>query len=370
MDLLSYGWNPRLATLFQPHAARGLVAARVVADGGHPLRLAGERGELAAVPAGRLDDGGEPGPAAIGDWVGVDASGGTAVVRVILPRSSALVRRRPGAAERRQVLAANVDAALLVDGLDRGPNPRRIERGVALAYDSGITPLVVLTKADVCDDLEAAVEAARAAAPFAEVLAVSAAADTGLERLAELLPPGSTAVALGPSGAGKSTLVNRLLGEERLATGAVREGDRRGRHTTTGRQLVRTPGGICLIDTPGIRELGLWLDAAAVGAAFAEVEAYAAGCRFRDCRHSTEPGCAVRGARRGRRDRARARRRLPRAAARGGGPRAPGQRPPAAAGRAPLLPHGPAGQEARGVTASSQVPKDLDALHRPPPRSA
>ncbi len=296
MNLISLGWNERLTHLFEPYRERGLTAARVVVDGGRLVRVAGDLGELGASPAGRLDDAGEPGPPVVGDWVGLDVARDTPVVRVILPRSSALARRRPGAAERRQMLAANVEKVLLVDGLDRGPNPRRIERGVALACDSGIEPVVVLGKADVCADVTAAVEAARLAAPFAAVVAVSAATGAGVEELEALLGPGSTAVLLGPSGAGKSTLVNRLLGEERMRTGGVRDQDRRGRHTTTRRQLVQAASGACLIDSPGIRELGLWLDAGAVDAAFADVEAHATRCRFRDCRHGTEPGCAVRSA--------------------------------------------------------------------------
>ncbi len=296
MSLMSLGWDQRLSSIFEPYRERGLRPGRVVLTGGGVLRIAGDVDVLTAVEAGRLDDDGEPGPPAVGDWVGADAKVETAVVRVILPRSSVLARRRPGAAERRQVLAANVEKVLLVDGLDRGPNPRRIERGAALAYENGVEPVVVLSKADVCADVVAAVERARLAAPFAEVVAVSATTGMGLVELEDALAPGSTAVLLGPSGAGKSTLVNCLLGKERMRTGAVRRQDRRGRHTTSHRELVETASGACLIDSPGIRELGLWLDASAVDAAFADVEAHAARCRFRDCRHGTEPGCAVQAA--------------------------------------------------------------------------
>jgi ribosome biogenesis GTPase len=292
----SLGWNEYWSDLFTRYGERGLTAGRVIADGGHPASVASDRGELAALVAGRLDGEGENGRPAIGDWVALDFSADTPVIRAILPRRSALIRRRPGTAERFQVLAANVETAVLVEGLDRGPNPRRIERGIALAYEGGLEPVVVLTKADVCDGLGPALEVARRAAPFAKVLAVSAVADTGMETLDRLLSRGETAVLLGPSGAGKSTLANGLIGEERIATGAVRERDRRGRHTTTRRQLVPLPSGACLIDTPGIRELGLWLGEEAVEAVFPDVEPYAAACRFRDCRHETEPGCAVRAA--------------------------------------------------------------------------
>jgi ribosome biogenesis GTPase len=191
------------------------------------------------------------------------------------------------------VAAANVDLVLVVESLERGPNPRRIERASAIAWDGGATPAVVLTKLDLMEKPEAAVARAKEGAPFADVIAVSATTGEGMGALAAVLVEDTTAVLLGPSGAGKSTLANRLLGEERFATTHVRESDHKGRHTTTHRELVILPGGACLIDTPGVRELGLWLDPEAVGAAFPEIEEVARRCRFRDCRHENEPGCAV-----------------------------------------------------------------------------
>lgn len=296
MDLFSLGWHRHIEDSFNGFLGGGLVAARVIADGREPLVVESEHGQSSAVVAGRLDGAGEPGPPVIGDWVALDLAEHTPVVRAIAPRACVLARRRPGAAEHVQVLAANVDRIILVEALDRGPNRRRIERGVAVAYDSGAAPIVVLTKADLCSDVAGAEAEARLAAPFADVLTVSAVESAGVDRLAELLAPGTTAVFLGPSGAGKSTLINRLLAEDRLATRAVRDGDRKGRHTTTRRQLVPLPSGACLIDTPGIRELGLWLDVDGVDAAYGDLEILAAGCRFRDCRHEFEPGCAVRAA--------------------------------------------------------------------------
>jgi ribosome biogenesis GTPase len=296
MNLVTLGWNKRCEDLFGPFRERGLIEARVVVDGRDPVIVESEHGHCAAVAAGRLDDTGEPGPPVIGDWIALDVAEDTPVIRAVLPRSCVLARRRPGAAERIQVLAANIDTVVLVDSLDRGPNRRRIERGVALAYDSGAAPVVVLTKADVCNDIAAAEAEARLGAPFADVLAVSSINGSGIGALGDLLASGTTAVFLGPSGAGKSTLINRLLGEDRLDTGEVRGGDHKGRHTTTRRELVSLSSGACLIDTPGIRELGLWLDADAVDAAYADLEVFAAECRFRDCRHEGEPGCAVRAA--------------------------------------------------------------------------
>jgi ribosome biogenesis GTPase len=230
----------------------------------------------------------------VGDWVGVEPTGDGVVVRIILPRAGSMARRRAGAPDAEQVVAANVDHVLVVESLERGPNPRRIERAAALAWDGGATPRVVLTKADLCPDLDAAIEFAREGAPYSEILPVSAVTGDGMEAVVDSLTRGTTAVLLGPSGAGKSTLINTLLGEHRLAVGEVRPGDRKGRHTTTHRELVVLPGGGCVIDTPGIRELGLWLGSDAVSSAFPEIDGIAHECRFNDCRHESEPGCAVR----------------------------------------------------------------------------
>ncbi len=292
MTLHSYGWNDLHQTLFDD-LFTSLTPARVIRTDRGELQLIGNDGSFRAQVAGLLDASGETGPVATGDWVAVDMTQDTEIVRGILPRKSALTRRRPGAAERAQVVAANVDFVMVVDGLDRGPNLRRIERGVALAYAGGATPLVVLSKADLCADIEIARSLAGEAAPFVEIFVTSADTSDGLAALNARLIPGSTAVLVGPSGVGKSTLANALLGEEYLAAGAVRTGDNKGRHTTTRSELIRLPAGSCLVDTPGVRELGLWLDAEAIDAAFPDIDGFAETCRFRDCSHSGEPGCAV-----------------------------------------------------------------------------
>ena len=293
MNPADLGWNERLESIFNTGYSTNLIPARVIrVDRGAVTARSGED-TVTAVVAGTLDDGGEAGPPAVGDWIALDLSADTAVVRAILPRFGALSRRRPGAADHEQAVAANLDVVFIVESVDRGPNPRRIERAVALAWDAGATPVVVLTKTDLCSDVDAAVVVAREGAPFSEVVPLSAVAGDGIDRLAEHLPAGSTAVLIGPSGVGKSTLTNALLGEERLAVSQVREGDAKGRHTTTHRELVVLPSGGCLIDTPGIRELGLWLDPGSVAPAFPEIEEAAERCRFRDCRHQDEPGCAV-----------------------------------------------------------------------------
>jgi len=296
VNLERYGWNERFRSLFESMTNGDLVPARVIrVDRGAAL-VETENGAFRATRAGNLHPEGEPGSPAVGDWVGVERQGDSGVIRIILPRSGAMARRRPGAADSEQVVAANVDLVLVVESLERGPSPRRIERAAALAWDGGASPVVVLTKADICPDLQASIERAREGAPYSDVIPVSAISGLGLEAIADKLPAGSTAVLLGPSGVGKSTLINRLLDEERLAVGEVRSGDRKGRHTTTHRELVVLPAGGCVIDTPGIRELGLWLEKNAVNTVFPEIDEAAKGCRFGDCRHESEPGCAVRDA--------------------------------------------------------------------------
>jgi ribosome biogenesis GTPase len=222
-----------------------------------------------------------------GDWVLVDAGG---AISEVLPRAGTIVRRAAGPRTEAQVLAANVDLALVVEPLPE-PDPRRAERLIALAGAGGVPSALVLTKADTATDMVAS-RLARSLG-VADSVAVSALHGTGLDLLRLLWRTGQTAVLLGPSGAGKSTLANALLGDDRQATGDVRASDGRGRHTTVARELLTLPGGALLIDTPGIREVGVW---DGTGGAFADIDALAAGCRFADCRHETEPGCAVRGA--------------------------------------------------------------------------
>jgi len=224
-----------------------------------------------------------------GDVVEFDAGG---AIAAIVPRRGTIVRRAPGSATGGQVLAANVDLALVTEPLP-DPNVRRLERFAALASAGGVPVAVVLTKADLAEDAHVSAARIARAMGVADALAVSALDGDGLGALRALLAPGLTAVLLGASGTGKSTLVNALLGEERQRTGAVRAADRRGRHTTVTRELLALPAGGWLIDTPGIRVAGLW---DGTGEAFADVDALAAQCRFADCGHDTEPGCAVRAA--------------------------------------------------------------------------
>jgi len=254
-----------------------------------------EHGELRAELAGRLRHGDEH--PAVGDWVAVALrpSEGRATIHAVLPRRSAFTRKVAWAETKPQVVAANVDVVFVVCGLDANYNVRRIERYLTLAWESGAQPVVLLTKADLCDDVDPRVYEVESIAFGVPVHAVSAPHGDGLETVRSYVPAGRTAALLGSSGVGKSTLVNALVGEELLATQGLRD-DGRGRHTTSHRQLVPLPEGGLVLDTPGMRELQLWDADEGMQAAFADVDALAAQCRFADCAHREEPGCAVRAA--------------------------------------------------------------------------
>ena len=296
--LVSYGWSSSWEREFESFAARGFVPGRVIEEQRVNHRVVTDAGERVAVVGGALRreaEAGAPWPT-VGDWTALEvpSGAGAAVVRGVLERRSALVRRDvSGGGNRGQVLAAGVDVVLVVAAANLDFNPARIARYVALAWEGGAQPVVVLSKIDLADDREALTRAAEAAAPGAPVVALSALEGTGLEALAPHLVPRTTAVLVGSSGAGKSTLLNRLAGEDRQAVREVRAADDRGRHTTTSRHLFALPSGALIVDTPGLREVGLWESEDGVRAAFADVEELAASCRFRDCRHETEPACAV-----------------------------------------------------------------------------
>lgn len=295
------GWNEDWNDAFAGFAREGLRPARVVAVHRETSVVRDAAGDRPATVSGafRYAALGQSDFPTVGDWVALDAGD---VIAAVLPRRTMFKRMASDASRNgtrlddEQVMASNVDLALLVAGLDNDFNLRRIERYLAVAWSSDVTPVVVLNKSDLADDVDGRIVAVDAIAPGVPVVPVSAWTGAGLDVLRGHLLPGSTAAILGSSGVGKSTLVNALLGEDRQATGAVRASDSRGRHTTTHRELFELPGGALLVDTPGIRSLEVIGADEGVDAAFDDVVDLAATCRFTDCRHETEPGCAIRAA--------------------------------------------------------------------------
>jgi ribosome biogenesis GTPase len=294
--LVAFGWDEGHARAFAPFATEGRAPARVVVEHRDSYVVQGPDGEHRAAVSGRFrfDAAVAADFPAVGDWVVVErhADAGDGTIHAVLPRRSAFVRRAPGRGVAEQVVAANVDLALVVSSLNRDLNPRRLERYLAVGWESGAAVAVVLSKADLCDDLEGRRRAIESGAPGVPIVFVSAIDGRGLDELRAMLEPGRTVVLIGSSGVGKSTLVNALAGESLLAVREVRLDDARGRHATTHRQLVRLPGGALILDTPGMRELGL-LAEDGLGEAFVDIDELATACRFSDCTHGSEPGCAV-----------------------------------------------------------------------------
>jgi len=282
-SLAPLGWTPFFARARQQAGRPDLLPARVASDLGQTLHL--------LTPDGRRTARGHP-DAAVGDWVLLDLPDGDAPATVVevLPRATSLVRQAAGRATRVQAVAANLDTVFVVTAMDPDFNPRRLERYLVAVTGGGATPVVVLNKADLALGQEGRYR--RQVPEGVDVCVVSALLELGIDELAAYAGPGQTVGFVGSSGVGKTSLLNALMGEEAGSVGAVRDSDRRGQHTTTRRELHQLPGGGLLLDTPGMRELALW-DEAGIDAVFADIVALAEQCRFRDCGHDGEPGCAV-----------------------------------------------------------------------------
>jgi ribosome biogenesis GTPase len=293
--LEDWGWDDRWAGVFAPLAADGRSPARVIAQHRGSWLLAGENGEWSASLTGRLRHAAREGELpAVGDWVGCvfPDDRGAARIDAVLPRRSAFLRRAAGSSVGAQTVAANVDTLFITTSLNADLNPRRLERYVALARESGADPVVLLTKDDLVEDGALVLERLTGELRV-PVVTSSSRTDVGMEAVRPWLVRGRTIALVGSSGVGKSTLLNRLAGRELMATQEIREYDGRGRHTTTHRELFRLPGGALMLDTPGVREIGLWDVENGLTDTFAEIVELADRCRYRDCRHENEPGCAV-----------------------------------------------------------------------------
>ncbi len=298
--LQALGYSPRWQALFEPYVAQGLTPARVIRGDRGSLLVATPEGVVRAKPSARLlrSANGVADLPAVGDWVAVLVSDDldAPLIEAVLERASAITRSDPGGTSDIQVLAANIDTVFVVHPIAEPPNLRRIERELSVAWDSGAVPVVVLTKADLSAEPEAARAAVESVALGADVLVMNALAGDGIQPILRYISDHRTAVLVGPSGAGKSTLINSLLGEQRQATCEVRVSDGRGMHTTVARELIQMPGGGLLIDTPGLRAFGLTGSEEGIASVFPEIDQASRSCRFRDCTHNDEPGCAVQAA--------------------------------------------------------------------------
>ena len=289
------GWTAALADAHVEHDISGRLPARVVAEDRGSYQVLGPAGEQRASVTGRFrfetnDPADYP---AVGDWVAVEAGlAGDTIIHAVLPRRSALIRQAAGRRTEAQVVGANLDVVFVVASLNGDLNLRRLERYVAVAWESGAEPVVLLSKADLTHDVEAILAGVAAVAAGAAVLIVSSFDGRGVDAVRARIGPGRTAAFVGSSGVGKSTLLNKLAGEERTSVSEIREGDARGRHTTTRRQIHLLPEGGLVLDTPGMRELALW-DGDGLEQSFSDIDELAAACRFGDCAHDAEPGCAV-----------------------------------------------------------------------------
>lgn len=305
MQLKNLGWSKPFAHSFEPYAKQGYHVGRVAVAHRGQYQLYTEQGECSATLTGKFRHqakAAEDFPA-VGDWVVIHPRTETsqALIEAVLPRKGQFSRQAAGTKNEAQIIAANIDTLFLVSGLDHDFNLRRIERYLVMAWQSAATPVIILNKADLCEDLEDKIIAVEEIAIAVPILTLSALYQNNLEALSPYLQPGKTIALLGSSGVGKSTLTNKLIGQSIQTTQAVRADDSRGRHTTTHREMLKLPSGALLIDTPGMRELQLWSNRQhsdeqpidTLGETFSEIEELAQQCRFRNCQHGSEPGCAI-----------------------------------------------------------------------------
>lgn len=292
-SLEDYGYSSERAQAFAPFSQQGFLPGRVIEEHRGFYTVLLERGESKAELAGRFRKEAPSFPA-VGDWVALRAAD-PMLIEAVLPRLSRIARNEAGRATGEQIIGANIDTAFLVMAADKEFNANAVERYLTMLWESGAQPVLLMTKADAAADIDAILAAAETAAVGVPVHAVSSATGAGIGALDAYLMPGQTICLLGASGAGKSTLLNRLAGTKVAATQAVREADGRGRHTTTTRQLHRLPSGALVVDTPGMRELQLW-EAGGLKDAFTDIEELAQNCKFGNCTHNGNAGCAVEGA--------------------------------------------------------------------------
>ncbi len=294
MTIEDYGWDEHFVREWKEKSTGKMFPGRIIADYGQMLRVTADAGELLVNrPVQKFDNDLQM---AVGDWVALESPPETdqVCVRFVLARKTKFSRAAAGIAVKEQVVAANIDYVFLLQSLNRDFNMRRLERYLIATWESGAIPVVVLTKTDYCDDVAGKRDVACHTAPGVEVHAISCVTGEGIEGIRKYLGQGKTIAFLGSSGVGKSTLVNTLAGEELLKTGAIRENDSRGRHTTTHREIVLLSGGGLILDTPGMRSLSLWEADTGMEVMFGDIEELIKLCRFHDCKHHNEPGCAVR----------------------------------------------------------------------------
>lgn len=297
MNLQALGWNIFFQEAFAPYQVKGFTVGRISLEHKQMYRVLTEQGEMLAEVTGKMRHQAE-GRAdfpAVGDWVVISTriEEQRASIHAILPRQSKFSRKIAGSTTEEQIVATNIDTVFLVNALNADFNIRRVERYLLMAWESGSSPVIILSKADLCADVEDKVREMESVALGVPIHIISSETGIGLENLAPYLKEGKTVALLGSSGVGKSTLINTLLGEYKQEVKEIREDDHKGRHTTTHRELISLSGGGLLIDTPGMRELHLWDSDEGLNQSFSDVESLFEDCRFRDCQHGNEPGCAV-----------------------------------------------------------------------------